>query len=383
MDDLSKDPLDPEPDLLPESGDAVGDDETAEREAVQREQATLRAFVGSLSMADIRSGSWFEKLCAQALQTYTEKVDWEYFQQKYPGVPADVVVDQRIKMAARYASIEGGLSAGAYTGAVAATLGSLGGASPLAVPAGITSVMVDVVYLTRLQLRLAYDIAVLYRVPLDLSDPADLWKLIKVAFAINAGEAAGGGALKMVPLMVRPLVKRFISGPNLVAMKALPGVGKYLLQRNIIKIGIPAVGVPLAAAVNHHSTKVIGAHARAIFRNDARIIELAGRLSERSRHPQLLLWVALSIILADRKTSDDEALLLRHLVQKVEQDHGVVDEQFARVVELDPNEVWDRVRAEPGDMSDLLDAAELVTAVDGSANKDERRALAELRECCG
>ena len=32
------------------------------------------------------------------------KVDWQYFQEKYKGVPADSIVDQRIKMAARYAS---------------------------------------------------------------------------------------------------------------------------------------------------------------------------------------------------------------------------------------------------------------------------------------
>ena len=382
MFDATKEPLDPEIVLPDDAVHSEGDEDAAERAAVEREQEKLRGFVSSLSMTDIKTGNWFEKLCAQALKAYTEKVDWKYFQQKYPGVPADLVVDQRIKMAARYASIEGGLSAGAYTGAVAATIGSLGGASPIAAPAAVTSVMVDVAYLTRLQLHLAYDIAVLYRVPLDLSDPEHLWKLIRVAFAIKTGEAAGGGALKMVPLMVRPLVKRFISGPNLAAVRALPMVGKHLLQRNIIKIGIPAVGVPLAVAVNHYSTKVVGAHAREIFRNEARVIELAGKLSERSQHPRLLLWVALAMILADGKTSDDEALLLRHLVQAVARDHLVVDDEFTRVIDLDPIEVWERVRVEPGDKGALLEAAEMVAAVDGEPNKDERRTLAELRARC-
>ena len=77
-------------------------------------------------------------------------------------------------MAARYAALEGGLSAGAYTAAIAATLGSLGGASPATVPAATVTVMVDVAFITRLQLRLAYDVAVLYRVPLDPSDPDDM-----------------------------------------------------------------------------------------------------------------------------------------------------------------------------------------------------------------
>lgn len=358
------------------------DIDAAEREAVESDQAKLREFVSTLSMTDIRSGNWFEKLCAYALHAYTEKVDWQYFQAKYPGLPADNIVDQRIKLAARYASLEGGISAGAYTGAVAATIGSAGGASPIAVPAGLTSVMVDIAYLTRLQLHLAYDIAVLYRVRLDLTDPEDLWKLIRVAFGIKTSEAVGGGALKMVPLVIRPLVKRFITGPNLAAVKALPVVGRHLLQRNIIKIGIPAVGVPLAVGINFYSTKVIGAHARSIFRNEARIIELAEKLCDRAQHPQLLLWVALTVIRADGRTADDETLLLRHLVHEVEARHGIVDEQFARVIDLEPSEVWERVRCAPGDRSDLSHAAEQVAAVDGTVNRHELRILGELRAHC-
>lgn len=47
--------------------------------------------------------------------------------------------------------------------------------------------------------------------------------------------------------MVRPLIKRFYSKGVLTAAKGLPVVGKFLLQRNVIKIGIPLVGVPLVA----------------------------------------------------------------------------------------------------------------------------------------
>ena len=44
------------------------------------------------------------------------------------------------------------------------------------------------------------------------------------------------------------------------------------------------------------------------------MIELAENLSERSQHPQLTLWVAWLVIMADDKITDDEALLMRHLV---------------------------------------------------------------------
>lgn len=361
----------------------VGNDDDADRELVERERGKLREFVTGLSPDEIKSGDWFTKLAAQALSSYTEKVDWQYFQERYEGVPADAIVDQRIKMAARYAALEGGLAAGAYTATVAATIGTLGGASPATVPAAVTTVMVDVAYITRLQLHLAYDIAVLYRVPLDVSDPEDLWKLIRVAFTIKSAEAAGQGVVKAVPAVMRPAIKRIFSGQVLAAAKGLPVVGKYLLQRNIIKIGIPLVGVPLAVLVNRYTTLVAGRHARAVFRNEARVIEIAGNLSGRSQHPQLMLWVAWLVIMADDKISDDEALLIRHLVRLVRERHHVVDEQLAHLITVDPAEVWRRVDDEPGNVNDLVDVANRVAAVDGAVNAHERAVIAELEERCG
>lgn len=354
--------------------------DAADMEAVERERAEVAKFVAGLGVSDIRSGGWFTKLCSEALKSYTEKVDWRYFEERYRGVPADAIVDQRIKMAARYAAIEGGISASAYTGAIALTIGTWGGASPATVPAAVTTFTVDVVYLTRMQLHLAYDISVLYRVPLDLSDPEDLWKLIRVALTIKVGELAREGTLKAVPLVVRPLIKRFYSGQVLQAAKALPVVGRYLLQRNVIKIGIPLVGVPLAVLVNRHTTLIAGRHARAVFRNEARVIEVASRLSDRTEHPRSLLWVAWLVVRADAKISDDEALMMRHLVRLVRDRHHVTDEDLAALVDINVADVWRRVDEEPGDLLDLLRAAEAVASVDGPPNARERAVIAQLAE---
>ncbi len=366
------------------AGDAgpASDDDDAAKEVVERQRDEMRAFVKTLSTDDIRSGSWFTKLLAHSLSTYTKKVDWAYFQDKYAGVPADAIVDQRVKMAARYAAIEGGLSASAYTGAVVATLGSAGGASPLTVPAAFTTGLVDVAFVTQLQLRLAYDIAVLYRVPLDTSDPEDLWKLIRIALTIRSGEAVQDGMLKIVPALMRQIVKRYYKGPVLAAARGFPFVGKYLLQRNVIKMAIPGVGIPLAVMVNRYTTLVAGRHARSVFRNEARVTEVAEGLIRRSRHPQLLLWVAWLVVSAGLSISDDEALLMRHLVRLAREHHQVVDEQLANLIEVDPADVWALVEAEAGDLTDVVDAAARVAEIDGSANAREKAVIDELRQRC-
>lgn len=360
----------------------IAADDEAAHAVVEAERSEIREFVHELTMDEIKSGNWFTKLLFHAMSSYTTEVDWAYFQEKYRGVPADGIVDQRIKMASRYAAIEGGLSASAYTVAIAATIGSAGGASPVVVPAAVATVMVDVAYITQLQLRLAYDIAVLYRVPLDLSDPDDLWKLIRVAFTIKGGEVAREGVVKVVPVLVRPLIKRFYSRGVLAAARGLPVVGKFLLQRTVIKVGIPLVGVPLAVIVNRYTTQVTGRHARAVFRNEARVTEVATTLTERTKHPKLMLWVAWLVINADGKISDDEALLMRHLTRLAHERHEVVDDDLAQVVDVEPEAVWRRLDTEPGDLNDIVEAGTKVAEIDGKINTSERRIINELVDRC-
>lgn len=161
-----------------------------------------------------------------------------------------------------------------------------------------------------------------------------------------------------------------------------PVVGKYLLQRNVIKMGIPVVGVPLAVVVNRHTTLIAGHHARDVFRNDARIIEVAERLTKQSLHPKLTLWVAWLVVTADDKIAEDEATLMRHLVRLVRQHYRIVDDELASVIRINPADVWLRLDAEEGDLSDLIDVAEEVAQVDGPVTKQERAVIAAVQNRC-
>mgnify|MGYP006961788251 CR=1 FL=1 len=79
-------------------------------------------FAKSTSLEDIKSGEWFTKLLHLALKKYRENVNAAYFLEKYPGLPPDAIVDRRIDLAQKYAALEGGSTAAAYTAAVAATI---------------------------------------------------------------------------------------------------------------------------------------------------------------------------------------------------------------------------------------------------------------------
>lgn len=365
---------------------ADGDDETTagERAEVRRELGRLRTFAQSLRLDEVREGTWFSRLLKYSLDSYVRQVDAAYLQEKHPGLPTEAIVQARIQLAARYAMIEGGLSAGAYTGAVAATIGSVGGASPLTLPAAATSFVADLLYVSSLQLRLAHDIAVLYRVPLDLEDPEDLWKLIRIAFAIKSGEAGREVVGKGVPVLVRPILKKIYGGSTLAAAKSLPVVGKHLLQRNVIKFSIPAVGVPLSMGINYWSMRTAGAAAAKVFRSEARIVEAARHLTDRTAHRAELLWVLWLVIKADGLVHENERLLLKQvtgILGDLESELAALT-QLEATIDLDHKQVWSMLEAADGDLTPLYDAGVVAAALDGKINVNELTALKKLAYYC-
>lgn len=349
---------------------------------IRRHYEEMKELAADLTIDDLKSGSWFAKLLSHALKQYREKVNWEYFEQKYPGMPRDGIVNARIKMAARYAALEGGLSASAYTGAVAATIGTAGGASPITGSAALMSFSADLFSTTTIQLRLAYDIAVLYRIPIDFNDPEDLWRFIRVAFAVKGAGDAAGAATKGVPMVVRPLIRKIYSGATLSAGRSLPVIGRYLLQRNVIKFALPAVGIPLATSMNYWSTKVAGKYARSVYREEAAIREQATRLVKNAPAHRVVLWVAWLVMSADDKINETETTLMRHLVSMMETTHGIVDAGLREVVNIDRDFVWSLVEEVEDNRQSLHRLGVAAAEVDGKINSPERKVLAELKARC-
>lgn len=361
-----------------------------EEKNVKQEVKRIREFVSKLSMDDLKSGDWFAKLLAYSLNQYATMVDAEYFKEKYPNLPPDAIVDARIKMAANYAAIEGALSSSAYTGAVIATIGSGGGSSPLTLPASGVSFVIDLSYTSYLQLRMTHDISVLYGIPLDINDPDDTWKLVKLAFGIKAGEATGGAAMKALPAFIRPIIKKIFSGATLTAVKSLPVVGKYLLQRNIIKFAIPGISVPLTVAVNRWMTVAAGERAKILLRREAQIVEASRRIVDHAEHIETLLATLWWIINIDKTIKDEERLLLHYLTIYAEKndDRGEEFQQFINYfksqIEIDEENLWELIKSVSIESAPkLYRAAVIAAAVDGKISKQEFELLKILAERLG
>lgn len=351
-------------------------------ESIRGNIQDMKVFAASLTMEDLKTGNWFALLLGHALQQYRTKVDGAYFDAKYPGMPRDAVVDARISLAARYAALEGGISASAYTGAVAATIGTAGGASPITASAAVLSFSIDLFATTALQLRLAYDISVLYRINIDLNDPEDLWKFLRIAFAIKAAEAAEGAVAKSVPMFVRPLIKRIFSGSTLASVRSLPVVGKHLLQRNLIKFTIPAVTIPLSTAVNYWTARAAGNFAKNAYRAEADLRQRTQHLAEKAPAHRACLWIAWLVFTVDGPVNETETAMMRHLIASMESVHGVIDTELTEVVTVNAAEVWELVEGLGAERAGLHRLGVAAAEVDGEINKLERSVLDQLATYC-
>jgi hypothetical protein len=354
------------------------------RSKVRHELDKLRDLAQRVSMEEVRQGEWFARLLKFSLDQYVHEVDADYFNRLYPGLSVEAMVQARIELAARYASIEGALTAGAYNGALAATLGSRGTATPVTLPAAGVSFVLDLLFMSNLQLRLTYDIAVISGVPLDLDDPEDLWRLIRVAFVIESRANRWEALSKRAPSLVGPVLLKFFNGDPAAAARSLPAMGRFLLQRHTVKFAIPGVGVPLSIAVNYWSASVAGNQAATVFRREARIMETARRITGRAVDHSELLWVLWLIVKADAVVHENERLLLKHIAALV----GDLNSELSALAGLERTIDFDLRSTVPipdfisEDKEALYQAGVAAAAVDGSIDANELSRLKKVADHC-
>ena len=354
------------------------------RGRVRQELDKLKGLAERVSLEEIRQGDWFPELLKFSLDQYVQDVGAENFTTLYPGLSPQAMVAARIDLAARYASIEGALMAGAYNGALAATVGSRGAAAAVTMPAAGASFVLDLLFMSSQQLRLAYDIAVISGVPLDLDDPEDLWRLTQVAFVIKGRAGRWEALAQRAPSLVRPVLLNIVTGDASVAPKSLPAMGRLLLQRHLLKFAIPGVGLPLSIAVNPWLATMTGNQATALFRREARILGTARRITGQAVDHSELLWVLWLIVKADGVVHDNERLLLKHVAALV----GDLNSELSALAELDLALDFDHrpTATIPAfgsqDKEALYRAGVAAAAVDGSIDVNELSRLEKIAAHC-
>ena len=376
-------------DSNPAADGGSGYDAEAIKAGILQEIADLKETVQSFGVQAIKDGSWFNNFLRSCLSSYERKVMEQggaaYLRGKYPGLPTDAVAGKLCELAEKYAAVAGGLS-GATASAAVLTAG-------VGLPAAITAVMAEVFYTVRLQLRLAYDLHLLYDISLSADDPEELTRLFAVVYGVKVAEVGGLGIKSLGPEVARAQLFRLIHGNTKVIQSAAksvlgPRIAKQVTQKAIIKTAVPIVGVGISAGWNYATTRVMGARVRHGVRVSAALREetlrLRGQIGRNEQAEVAVLEGLMALALADKAFDVKEREVYLTFLKQL----ALPEEELKRLAEkvnADLEGVCAALRSiqEPANRESVARVFCLITAADGELQAAEQDVLARLLEAIG
>jgi len=352
----------------------------SDRHQVREELDGLRELADNTSLESLRDGSWLVSYLDHALGDYAPENDRNAVRARWPDLDLDAVADVRIDVAQRHAALAGGLSAAAYASVVMAGIATGGLASAVALPTAVAAFALDTYFTARVQLRLGWDLAVLYGRRFDLDDPVQASVLARVAFGLDTDRAMRDMASRFAPEASRLTTRAVTTGVRLATGQGLKTVGQKLVMRNLAKFAMPALGVPLCAGVNHYTTGVTGAQVKRVFGGQAQAVEIAEELTRAPADPAILVDTVLMLVQADGRIRAAEHTLMRELLDTYTQGGRELDPP----IEVDTEAVLARIRTtEAGLRERIYSAAVAAVALDGTLHSAEDQLLRQIAVAAG
>lgn len=354
------------------------------KDTIKDEIADLKYFVEKLDWKKIKCGDWFSLLLKSFLKSHAEKVSIDYFKTKYPGIPLDAIGDRLISQSVFASSIAGGVAGASVS---AATLSSSVSAGAT-ITGGIAALVAEMAYTTRLQMRLVYDLSLLYHQALNLKDPEDLMEIFCLACGIKSSESMGKAVKGLAPEVAKAQVRRATYG-NTPAIKAGvskvlgPKIGQKITQKSIIRTAVPVVGIGISSAWNYYSTKTIAKIAKAKFRAKGIISEEFNHLIEKTKTAdKIILQSAIMAAQADGKWDKTEVEAVSLLADKLDLNKEERD-SIEKSIHYDRTKFFGKLaQIDDQDFKQLLmEVMVLVSTSDQHLHQKELEFLEEAANC--
>ncbi len=232
------------------------DDVTHRLEDAKRDYAELGGWQA------FKNGEWLHLLIRRSFRSYWERGTADYFLRKYPGCDAETIAKKLIAVAAKNASVLGGVTAAAVSTDEIVGFLTAGGAViglPATVAIASASLAGEAVLLVRVQLQLIANLGRIYGVPLDPNDPEDVLTILAFALGGSAAEAAGKAGMKVGGQAAGLAAKAMFAGDTLALAKKIGAkVGVKILQRSIVKYTVPVASIGIGAGWNYMATRTVG-----------------------------------------------------------------------------------------------------------------------------
>jgi hypothetical protein len=247
----------------------ISEDEALKTQ-VAHELDQAKQLARSMKFEDVKNGEWFIHLLRKVIQAYDHNARATYFQQKYPGLPPDEIADTLTSVAVRYATLAGAIAGAAATANQIATLGSAGMTAALF----LGSIGAEMLYLSKIQMRLVLDLSVVYDLQLDTEDPEDMLMIFGYALGVTPTEMLGKGLQVAAGAATKGAVKKYVSKGTLNALQDFARrLGFKILQRTILKYAVPVASAAVGSSYNYATTKSVGRIAKTHLKNRGKVTD--------------------------------------------------------------------------------------------------------------
>ena len=341
----------------------------------------------SFDLNEIKDGSWFPKFVEHVLRSYHDKImangGEAYLRDKYPGLPTDAIASKLCEMAQKMSALAGAGSGAAASAAVLATAG-------IATPAAIATIMGEVYFTVRLQMRLVHDLHLLYGTPIDANDPEDLMAIFATAYGVKAAEVGGLVGKTIAPEAARANLRRLIQGNTPLIQNAVgrvlgPRIGRSVTQKAMLKVGVPIVGVAISAGWNFGTTRSIAkrvcheVRVKAALREETR--RLRDQLVGKEEAERAVMEGLMALALADGHFDDFEREVYQTFLKQLDLPEAEL-EALAQSIDADLDAVCKSLRTIKDDRNRHIIGRcfRVITAADGEIREEEIKVLARLLE---
>lgn len=221
-----------------------------------------------ISDNDFKNGLWFEKLLLKLFKEYSAKVSVDYFRKKYDTAQKDIIAKKLIDSYIKYNT------------AIGLVLGGAGGLWGLTT--AVTTSLPEIALVTYNQLKMLYDLSVIYDNKLDINDPEELFVMLILSFNIKLNELFKEGA----NFALNTTGKIFISMGgqrlilNTIQSSIYQSLGKQIFKQSMAHIAsktLPLIGSIMGAATcavsDYLTTKGVARKGLYYFRTSKLMVE--------------------------------------------------------------------------------------------------------------
>jgi hypothetical protein len=315
---------------------------------------------------------WFTKLIAHYLRRYKERDAARGRAQPKPGQSVSDAARSRIRRASVKSAVSGSLAGALSTAATMITAQTEGLAGLVAIPVAALGIGGEMMYRSLVHFDLTVQLADLFGVEFDPTDPADIIRLYSLVF--KTGEAGGEddeANPRAVPSVEKDLVHKV---KHLESSKVGEQIGDKVLGESVVRNIVPFVGIVSSAVTNYVLTQRLGNTVRRYMRYQRALDDMFERAAtECGPHLDLLVEGVWFIFTADGRLAPEEVVTLVKLLERLDPVTGHAT--LSRFVE-DELDWADRIEQIPEGMRPaFFHALEVAACVDKEVTLPERKIL--------